>query len=308
MYGSFYDEFSKIARQTSTARKGEGSRGGKVIGRTKSGKPIYESSQKSTGSVTPGKVAPPKAKPPAAPSAKKKSFWKRHGKALGIAGGALGGAAVLGALAGRAARKAPAGGGFKFKFDLGGGSSGFKWGGDWDKKQRAWDRASKAYQQAGGSGGPTRGAKASREAWENYKKAGDDYFGRGSGIWEKIKDFQQKTYEGWKSYHKQRAGRGAGGRGARGGSRGRYRPPPPPPPPRGFSPGTHIPGLGDLKTKVDAKKAYKAAAMKNHPDRGGSTAKMQDVNAEWEAFRHSAAWEKLAMVRYWSALANALIR
>ena len=33
----------------------------------------------------------------------------------------------------------------------------------------------------------------------------------------------------------------------------------------------------------ELKKAYKAAAMKNHPDLGGDTATMQAINAEYEA-------------------------
>lgn len=44
MYESFFQEFEKISRA------GEGSRGGKVIGHTKSGNPIYESSKKSGSS------------------------------------------------------------------------------------------------------------------------------------------------------------------------------------------------------------------------------------------------------------------
>lgn len=33
----------------------------------------------------------------------------------------------------------------------------------------------------------------------------------------------------------------------------------------------------------ELKKAYKAAAMKNHPDMGGDTATMQAINAEYSA-------------------------
>lgn len=39
----------------------------------------------------------------------------------------------------------------------------------------------------------------------------------------------------------------------------------------------------NCQTLDDLKKAYKAAAMKNHPDVGGDTATMQQINAEYEA-------------------------
>ena len=39
----------------------------------------------------------------------------------------------------------------------------------------------------------------------------------------------------------------------------------------------------NCKTLDELKKAYKAAAMKNHPDIGGSTAEMQRINAAYEA-------------------------
>lgn len=39
----------------------------------------------------------------------------------------------------------------------------------------------------------------------------------------------------------------------------------------------------NCKTLDELKKAYKAAAMKHHPDMGGDTATMQQINAEYEA-------------------------
>lgn len=39
----------------------------------------------------------------------------------------------------------------------------------------------------------------------------------------------------------------------------------------------------NCKTLDELKKAYKAAAMKYHPDMGGDTATMQAINAEYEA-------------------------
>ena len=41
--------------------------------------------------------------------------------------------------------------------------------------------------------------------------------------------------------------------------------------------------FANCKTLDELKKAYKAAAMKNHPDVGGDTATMQQINEEYEA-------------------------
>lgn len=248
MHPAFYIELEKIGRST-----GEGSRGGKVVGRTKSGDPIYEGSK--------GKG--------------KKGWLRKNWKTLA---GVAGGAAAIGAIAGRMASKR---------------SIPIRTAGDWNRRQTAWDKAKRAYDQAGGSGGAEKGRKASKETWRRYSKAGDDYFGSNS-TWRDYKRAEQENYRGWKQYHKS-GGRTGGGPRPRAGT-------------SGPKPGTSIPGLGRLKTKAEAKAAYKDAAMKHHPDRGGSTEKMQQVNAEWAAFQKSPAWEKLAMARYWSALADALIR
>lgn len=53
-------------------------------------------------------------------------------------------------------------------------------------------------------------------------------------------------------------------------------------------------GLGDVKTKAEAKKKFRQAAMKHHPDRGGSHEAMQKVNDAWEAFQNSSDFKKLA--------------
>lgn len=63
-----------------------------------------------------------------------------------------------------------------------------------------------------------------------------------------------------------------------------------------------------VKTKVDAAKAYKAEARKQHPDLGGSTERMKTLNQAWSDFRQSPEFSKLAMQRQWSALANALVQ
>ena len=43
--------------------------------------------------------------------------------------------------------------------------------------------------------------------------------------------------------------------------------------------------LKGVKTKADAKKAYRAQALKHHPDRGGNADTMKKVNQEWDTFR-----------------------
>jgi curved DNA-binding protein CbpA len=67
-----------------------------------------------------------------------------------------------------------------------------------------------------------------------------------------------------------------------------------------------IPGLKGVKTKADAKKAFKAAALRHHPDRGGSEARMKDLNSAWEDFVKSPNYEKLAMVS-WASIADKLL-
>jgi curved DNA-binding protein CbpA len=62
-----------------------------------------------------------------------------------------------------------------------------------------------------------------------------------------------------------------------------------------------------VKTKADAKAAYKAAARKAHPDTGGDAEKMKDINSSWDDFKQSPLYEKLAMA-YWSNMASALLR
>lgn len=58
--------------------------------------------------------------------------------------------------------------------------------------------------------------------------------------------------------------------------------------------GAETMGLGRLKTKAEFRKKWHEAARKHHPDMGGSTEKMQEVNRTFEAFKKSRAYEKLA--------------
>jgi len=52
--------------------------------------------------------------------------------------------------------------------------------------------------------------------------------------------------------------------------------------------------LKDVTTKADAKSKFRDMAMKTHPDRGGDAEKFKVINNEWEAFKNSHLWEKLA--------------
>jgi hypothetical protein len=53
-------------------------------------------------------------------------------------------------------------------------------------------------------------------------------------------------------------------------------------------------GFGGLRTKAEFKKKWHEAARKHHPDMGGTTEKMQEVNRAFEDFKNSPAYEKLA--------------
>lgn len=276
----------------------------------------------------------------------RKSWLQRHGKSLAIGAGVLGGGALLGGLAHAVSRSAGrrvslgtglgSGGSYRSSPFSAGPSAGASAGASgasrsrssWDdvfkkaqeraKNRESYQKAYNDYHAAGGSGGWTRGRKASKDQYDAYKKAGDKYWGPDDSHWKSQQDFHNTTYKRWNEYHKDTTGgrgpgSGYGGSGSgssygrsSGSTGGGYSAPPPRP--KGPTPGTHIPGMDSVKTKLDAKKAYRAAAMKNHPDRGGSTETMQQVNAEWEAFKNSPAWEKLAVARYWSAIASALIR
>lgn len=53
------------------------------------------------------------------------------------------------------------------------------------------------------------------------------------------------------------------------------------------------PWLKDVKTKADAKSAFRAQARANHPDVGGSTANMQNINNQWEQAQAHPGFSKL---------------
>lgn len=317
MYTSFFDEVEKIAFQRS--QKGEGSRGGKVIGRTKSGKPIYESSKKDK---KPG--APVPAAAAAAP--KSKPNW---GKRIAI-GGAILGTVGLAALGFRKKKQLD-----KFKqaadrYGKAGGPEAGKAGkAAWDDFARAGDdafgghsewkkakasyqkgyEAKKAHQKAADAynkaGGPyTRGKGAE---WKAYKKTGDEYYGHRpygtnrSGNSETYSAREQAWRAGSAKEHAEHEGfkRGKSGWSSARQSTSST---------AGAKAYSAIPGLGKVKTKKEAKKLYREAAMKAHPDRhGGSEEPMKRINVAWGDYEKSPLYEKLAMV-YWSRMANTMFR
>lgn len=44
----------------------------------------------------------------------------------------------------------------------------------------------------------------------------------------------------------------------------------------------HILGLSNWATTAEIRKAYRALALRNHPDRGGSEEKMKEINGAYE--------------------------
>ena len=79
---------------------------------------------------------------------------------------------------------------------------------------------------------------------------------------------------------------------------GHKAPPPPPPPPK---PAEHPEWLKGVKTKAEAKSRYREQAKKHHPDRGGDTRTMQDINAAWDKYQSHPDFSKLGhMLRSFS--------
>ena len=51
-----------------------------------------------------------------------------------------------------------------------------------------------------------------------------------------------------------------------------------------------------IKTKVDAKTAFRKASLKTHPDKGGKPEEFMDVKNIWDDFRNSSKFDKLAFL------------
>lgn len=154
--------------------------------------------------------------------------------------------------------------------------AGFFTRGGQRKAQEAFSRAAEAYKKAGGE-------RASKQYWEAYRKAGDKVFRGRSPLnrgpregWEQAKRRVQDANDAFRAE-----------------ARTAY---------------SKIPGLKNIRTKADAAKAYKQEARKRHPDLGGSTEKMKDLNATWNSFKATSDFSKLAMSRQWAALADSLVQ
>lgn len=83
-------------------------------------------------------------------------------------------------------------------------------------------------------------------------------------------------------------------------SRPSAQPPPPPhsPPPPSPRMGNEIhdvaPFLRDVSSKADAKARFRQAARTRHPDMGGSTSSMQELNDQWAKAQAHPAYAKFA--------------
>jgi hypothetical protein len=51
--------------------------------------------------------------------------------------------------------------------------------------------------------------------------------------------------------------------------------------------------MGPVQSKDEAKKKWRAEAMKAHPDRGGSGVRAKKINAEWDAWRASHEYKDM---------------
>lgn len=134
----------------------------------------------------------------------------------------------------------------------------------YEEARSAREANSRAYEHA---------RSATDDAWDDIDDAWDDIFGRarrGAGTGR-----SQYSWDDWAS----------------GAERGRSAPPP-------RSQASTPPWVGDVKTKAEAKAAFRREAMKHHPDRGGSEEKMKAVNTAWDKFTQSRDFDKLAHLAF----------
>lgn len=104
-------------------------------------------------------------------------------------------------------------------------------------------------------------------------------------------DARQRSNEAWEEYL--RGARNSRSSGSSGGSWG-----------GGFSSnGSNVEeakkflNMGGVKTKAEAKKLFREAAKKNHPDMGGSEEMMKKVNDHWDTIQNSEFFDKLAFLK-----------
>jgi len=82
--------------------------------------------------------------------------------------------------------------------------------------------------------------------------------------------------------------------GGAGAGRGYSAPPPRPAHPHSQPMDQHAPWMSGVTTKAEAKAKFRQQARANHPDVGGSTAKMQEINQQWETVQGHPDFQKLA--------------
>ena len=163
-----------------------------------------------------------------------------------------------------------------------------------------------------------RKAKAARQASDNARRASDDAFNSWQDDFNKRRqkssddfnswqdDFnkkRQKSNQDWDDIFEKmfggskgrRSGAGAGsgsGKRSYGYSGGSFRSPG-----SSHEEASKFFGVSSMKTKADVKAAMRKAALKNHPDRGGTEAAMKEVNKHKDSMEKSTWFQKLARLK-----------
>jgi hypothetical protein len=173
------------------------------------------------------------------------------------------------------------------------------------KAYSKYESARKAYDKAGGPFAQGKG-----ETWREYTKRGDNFYGKDHQGWQRAKAQDQAKHEkakAWRRKGKESQGKtygqGEGGPSS-GGYRSDYRSAASAEPKAAWD---KIPGVKDATTKAEARQAWLKQMKLHHPDRGGPTAKAQEINNAWDDVTSSAWYSKLAMA-HWAKLASALFR
>lgn len=122
--------------------------------------------------------------------------------------------------------------------------------------------------------------------------------------WERRHRYAQEDADFWKNMHN--TSTGTGGAGA-GGARSSYDPYSTAGTggrtaggaSAGFGASAGMPDwLHGVKTQAEAKSRFRAEARKHHPDAGGSTARMQEINAQWAKAQKHPGFPKVAMAAF----------
>lgn len=108
-----------------------------------------------------------------------------------------------------------------------------------------------------------------------------------------------RSGEGKSNYDEDYGGSSRGDRGGRYGGGGYSRPSAAREPPEWAK---------GAKTKAEAKKAYRDAAIKNHPDKGGSEEVMKKINSDWDEANKPGGWATKLSAAQILALLNEMYR